>query len=105
MNNLKRYITMLEFTDESYIISRIIFDMFDLTDGVPVEARANYFNSKLSVLSDEKIYLSKLIALTENTTNSNGEKLSDYIVFLFDLTGNLDIVVTALKDSYQALLG
>lgn len=83
----------------------MVFDMFDLTDGVPLEARQNYFESKLNILEDGNIYLSKLIALTENTINSNGEKLSDYIIFLIDLTGKVDVVVRALKDSYQALLG
>ena len=91
--------------EQTYVTCRMVFDMFDLTDGVPLEARQNYFESKLNILEDGNIYLSKLIALTENTINSNSEKLSDYIIFLIDLTGKVDVVVRALKDSYQALLG
>ena len=96
---------MLGTNDQTYVICRMVFDMFDLTDGVPLEARQNYFESKLNILENGNIYLSKLIALTENTINSNSEKLSDYIIFLIDLTGKVDVVVRALKDSYQALLG
>lgn len=105
MTNLKTYINMLGTNEQTYVTCRMVFDMFDLTDGVPLEARQNYFKSKLNILEDGNIYLSKLIALTENTINSNGEKLSDYIIFLIDLTGKIDVVVRALKDSYQALLG
>lgn len=105
VTNLKTYINMLGTNEQTYVTCRMVFDMFDLTDGVPLEARQNYFESKLNILEDGNIYLSKLIALTENTINSNGEKLSDYIIFLIDLTGKVDIVVRALKDSYQALLG
>ena len=83
----------------------MVFDMFDLTDGVPLEARQNYFESKLNILEDGNIYLSKLVSLTENTINSNNEKLSDYLIFLIDLTGDVNIVVQALKDSYQEFLG
>ena len=105
MTNLKTYINMSGTNEQTYVTCRMVFDMFDLTDGVPLEARQNYFESKLNILEDGNIYLSKLIALTENTINSNSEKLSDYIIFLIDLTGKVDVVVRALKDSYQALLG
>ena len=103
-NNIKKYINMLNTNQTEYITCRIVFDMFDLTDGIPIETRANYFQSKLDAL-EGPTYLSKLVSLTENTINSNNEKLSDYLIFLIDLTADVNIVVQALKDSYQEFLG
>ena len=60
-NNIKKYINMLNTNQTEYITCRIVFDMFDLTDGIPIETRANYFQSKLDAL-EGPTYLSKLVS-------------------------------------------
>lgn len=104
--SINDYIKMLDTETIDYIISRIVIDNFDLTDGVPPEARKNYFENKLNAIDSwDDIKITKIVKLTENTKNVCGESLSDYLLFLFDVTEDGDKVIEALKDSYKALMG
>ena len=104
MNKIDEYITMLADKDTNYIICRIVFDSFDLADHVPAETKAAYLQKKLDQL-EGPIYFSQLIKNTENTVTDDGAKLSDYILFLYDMTGDMSTLLIALKDAYQKQLG
>lgn len=104
MNKIDEYIEMLNIKDPSYITCRIVFDSFDLADHMPPEARQTYLEKKMEQL-EGPIYFSQLIKNTENTVTDDGTKLSDYILFLYDMTGDMTTLLQALKDAYQNQLG